>query len=121
MAELKDILYKVSLTSTYGDMGVSVDSVCFDSRQARPGALFIAVKGTQSDGHDYIRKAIEAGIKVIICERLPESITENVTFITVKNSGQALGIISANFFGNPSQQVKLVGVTGTNGKTTTAT
>jgi UDP-N-acetylmuramoyl-L-alanyl-D-glutamate--2,6-diaminopimelate ligase len=121
MAELKDILYKVSLTSTYGDMTVSVDSVCFDSRQAKPGALFIAVKGTQSDGHDYIKKAIDAGIRVIVCERLPESITENVTFITVKNSSQALGIIAANFFGNPSQQLKLVGVTGTNGKTTTAT
>jgi UDP-N-acetylmuramoyl-L-alanyl-D-glutamate--2,6-diaminopimelate ligase len=121
MAELKDILYKVSLTSTYGDMNVSVDSVCFDSRQAKPGALFIAVKGTQSDGHDFIGKAIEAGVKVIVCERLPESITEHVTFITVKNSGQALGIIAGNFFGNPSQQLKLVGVTGTNGKTTTAT
>jgi UDP-N-acetylmuramoyl-L-alanyl-D-glutamate--2,6-diaminopimelate ligase len=121
MAELKDILYKVSLTSTYGDMNVTVDSICFDSRQARPNTLFVAVKGTQSDGHNYIAKAIESGVRVIVCEKLPESITENVTFVTVKNSAQALGVIASNFCGNPSQQLKLTGVTGTNGKTTTAT
>jgi UDP-N-acetylmuramoyl-L-alanyl-D-glutamate--2,6-diaminopimelate ligase len=121
MAELKDILYKVSLTSTYGDMNLSVDSICFDSRLARPNALFVAVRGTQSDGHSYIAKAIGSGVRVIVCEKLPESITENVTFVTVKNSAQALGVIAANFCGNPSQQLKLTGVTGTNGKTTTAT
>lgn len=121
MAELKDILYKVSLTSTYGDMTVRVESICFDSRQARPNAMFIAIKGTLSDGHDFMQKAIEAGAKVIVCEKLPESIVDTVTFVTVKSSSQAMGIIAANFFGNPSQQLRLTGVTGTNGKTTTAT
>lgn len=121
MAELKDILYKVSLTSTYGDMNVSVSSICFDSRKVEEGSLFIAVKGTLSDGHEYIAKAINAGATVIICEKLPDSITENITFVTVKNSAHALGIISSNFFHNPSEKLKLTGVTGTNGKTTTAT
>ncbi|HYF69815.1 MAG TPA: UDP-N-acetylmuramoyl-L-alanyl-D-glutamate--2,6-diaminopimelate ligase [Ohtaekwangia sp.] len=121
MAILKDILYRVSLTSTYGDMEVSVTGICFDSRKVQDGSLFIAVKGTQSDGHAYIGKAIELGATAIVCEVLPETIQEQVVFITVKNSAQALGIIAANYFGNASAQVKLVGVTGTNGKTTTAT
>lgn len=121
MAELKDILYRVSLTSAYGDMNVSIESICFDSRQAKPNALFVAVKGTQSDGHDYIAKAVDAGVRAVVCEKLPDSITENVTFVTVKSSAQALGIIASNFCGNPSHQLKLTGVTGTNGKTTTAT
>jgi UDP-N-acetylmuramoyl-L-alanyl-D-glutamate--2,6-diaminopimelate ligase len=120
--ELKDILYKVSLTSTNGDMGVDVKGICFDSRQVRPGYLFIAVKGTQSDGHAYISKAIGSGASAIVCETVPENIPfENVTLVTVKNSAQALGIIASNYFGNPSEKVKLTGVTGTNGKTTVAT
>jgi len=119
--ELKDILYKVSLTSSYGDMGVDVKGICFDSRKVRPGFLFIAVKGTQSDGHDYIAKAIELGAIAVVCEKLPDTVTDKITFVSVKNSGQALGIIASNFFGNPSEKMKLTGVTGTNGKTTVAT
>lgn len=121
MAELKDILYKVSLTSSYGNMGVAVNGVCFDSRKARPGFLFVAVKGTLSDGHDYITTAVEAGATSVVCEKLPGMINESVTYVTVKDSAQALGIIASNFYGNPSEKVKLAGVTGTNGKTTTAT
>lgn len=121
MAELKDILYKVSLTSTYGDMDCEIAGICSDSRQARAGYLFVAVKGTQSDGHEYIQKAIDQGARVIVCEKLPDTIHEKNTYITVKDSAQALGIIAANFSGNPSQKLKLVGVTGTNGKTTVAT
>ena len=121
MPELKDILYKVSLTSSYGDMGVDVKGICFDSRKVRPGFLFIAVKGTQSDGHDYIAKAIELGAIAVVCEKLPDTVTDKITFVSVKNSGQALGIIASNFFGNPSEKMKLTGVTGTNGKTTVAT
>jgi UDP-N-acetylmuramoyl-L-alanyl-D-glutamate--2,6-diaminopimelate ligase len=121
MTQLKDILYKVSLTSTYGDMGASVTSICFDSRKVGPDSLFVAVRGTVTDGHDYIGKAIDLGARVIVCERLPESITESVTFVTVKNSGHALGIIASNFYKNPSHKLKLTGVTGTNGKTTTVT
>lgn len=121
MAELKDILYKVSLTSTFGDMHVDVQGVCSDSRQVRDGFLFVAVRGTQSDGHEFIDQAIRAGARVIVCEKLPDTIHEKIAFVTVKNSAQSLGIIAANFFGTPSQKLKLVGVTGTNGKTTVAT
>lgn len=121
MAALKDIVYKVSLTSTYGDMDVEINGICFDSRQVRPGFLFIAVKGTLTDGHDYLAKAVEGGAVAIVCERLPESIDERIVYVTVKNSGYALGIVASNFYGNPSEKLKLTGVTGTNGKTTTAT
>ncbi len=121
MAELKDILYKVSITSSYGDMNVDVTGVCFDSRQVKKGYVFVAVKGTQSDGHHFIAKAIELGASAIVCEKLPDTIHEKINYATVKSSAQALGIIAANFFGNPSQKLKLVGVTGTNGKTTVAT
>lgn len=121
MPELKDILYKVSLTSGYGDMRIDVKGICFDSRQVKPGFLFIAIKGTQSDGHEYISKAIALGAVAVVCEKLPETVSDKVTFVTVKNSAQALGIIASNFFGNPSEKMKLTGVTGTNGKTTVAT
>jgi UDP-N-acetylmuramoyl-L-alanyl-D-glutamate--2,6-diaminopimelate ligase len=119
--ELKDILYKVSLTSTYGDMNVDVKGVCFDSRKVEPGFLFVAVKGTMSDGHEYINKAADLGATAIVCEKLPEAVNEKIVYVTVKNSAQALGIIAANVSGNPSEKIKLTGVTGTNGKTTTAT
>ncbi|HYI77673.1 MAG TPA: UDP-N-acetylmuramoyl-L-alanyl-D-glutamate--2,6-diaminopimelate ligase, partial [Chryseolinea sp.] len=121
MPELKDILYKVSLTSSFGDMSVDVKGICFDSRKVKPGFLFIAVKGTQSDGHEYIEKAIELGATAVVCEKLPDPASDKIAFVSVKNSSQALGIIASNFFGNPSEKMKLTGVTGTNGKTTVAT
>ncbi|MCZ8215462.1 MAG: UDP-N-acetylmuramoyl-L-alanyl-D-glutamate--2,6-diaminopimelate ligase, partial [Cyclobacteriaceae bacterium] len=121
MAELKDILYKVSLTSTFGNMNVEVSNIAFDSRLVKNGFLFVAVKGSTSDGHAFIDKAVANGAAVIVCETLPATINEKITYITVKDSAQSLGIIAANFFGSPSQKLKLVGVTGTNGKTTTAT
>lgn len=121
MPELKDILYKVPLTSSYGDMSVDVKGICFDSRLVKPGFLFIAVKGTQSDGHDFITKAIGSGAVAVVCEKSTENVLDKATFVTVKSSNQALGIIASNFFGNPSEKIKLTGVTGTNGKTTVAT
>ena len=121
MPELKDILYKVSLTSSYGDMSVDIKGICFDSRKVKEGFLFIAVKGTQSDGHEYIAKAIDLGAIAVVCEKLPDPVSDKITFVTVKNSSQALGIIASNYFGNPSEKMKLTGVTGTNGKTTVAT
>lgn len=121
MRELKDILYKVSLTSSYGDMNAEVKGIAFDSRHVNPGFLFVAVRGTQSDGHNFIADAVSSGASVIVCERLPESIKETITYVTVRNSARALAIIAANFFGNPSEKLKLVGVTGTNGKTTIVT
>jgi len=121
MFELKNLLYKVSLTSTYGDMSVNVTGICFDSRKVQQGFLFVAVRGTLSDGHGFITKAVESGATAVVCETLPDLVTDRVTYVTVKSSAQALGIIASNFYGNPSEKLKLTGVTGTNGKTTTAT
>ncbi|ELR71860.1 UDP-N-acetylmuramoylalanyl-D-glutamate--2,6-diaminopimelate ligase [Fulvivirga imtechensis AK7] len=121
MAILKDILYKVSLVSTSGDMGRVVDHIAFDSRKVKEGTLFIAVKGTQVDGHDFILQAVNAGAAAVVCEILPEEVTDSVTYVAVKNSAGALGLIASNFYDNPSTKLKLVGVTGTNGKTTIAT
>lgn len=121
MAELRDILYKAHITSTSGDMTKEVKGVCFDSRKAKPGFVFVAVKGTMSDGHEYISKAIALGATAVVCEKLPEATTEAVAFVTVKDSAATLGIMASNFYGNPSAKLKLVGVTGTNGKTTVAT
>jgi UDP-N-acetylmuramoyl-L-alanyl-D-glutamate--2,6-diaminopimelate ligase len=102
-------------------MNADVKGICFDSRKTKNGFVFVAVTGTTSDGHDFISKAIELGAIVIVCETLPETINEKVTYVAVKDSGQALGIMASNFYGNPSEKLKLVGVTGTNGKTTTVT
>lgn len=121
MQELKDILYKVPLTASYGDMNVEVNGIAFDSRKVQRGFLFAAVKGTLSDGHQFINKAIELGAQVIVCEKLPETINEKITYVSVKDSAYALAIIASNFYGSPSEKLQLVGVTGTNGKTTTVT
>jgi len=102
-------------------MTVEVKGICFDSRKAKPGFLFVAVKGTQSDGHLYIEKAVDLGAIAVVAEKLPERISDNISYVTVKDSAQALGIIAANFYHHPSHRLKLVGVTGTNGKTTVAT
>jgi UDP-N-acetylmuramoyl-L-alanyl-D-glutamate--2,6-diaminopimelate ligase len=102
-------------------MSVVVTGVCFDSRKVKPGFLFVAVKGTQSDGHEYISKAISLGATAVVCETLPQNPPAHITFVTVKNSAQALGTIASNFYQNPSEKIKLTGVTGTNGKTTVAT
>ncbi len=121
MAELKDILYKVHITTTSGNMNVEVKGICFDSRKAQPGFLFIAIKGTLSDGHAFIEKAISQGAVGIVAENLPDSVSDKVAYASVKDSAKALGIIASNFYGHPSSKLKLVGVTGTNGKTTVAT
>jgi len=121
MSLLKDILYKVSLVAAAGDMKIDINKIEFDSRLVKPGDLFVAIKGTQSDGHDYILSAIEKGAIAIVCDRMPEHRPANVTFVNVRNSAEALGMIASNFYGNPSEQLKLVAVTGTNGKTTTVT
>jgi UDP-N-acetylmuramoyl-L-alanyl-D-glutamate--2,6-diaminopimelate ligase len=121
MAELKDILYKVHITSTSGNMNVDVKGIAFDSRKVQPGFLFVAVKGTQSDGHVFIEKSVADGAVAIVCEKLPEAISEKVTYVTVKDSAKALGIVAGNYYGNPASKLKLIGVTGTNGKTTVAT
>lgn len=121
MKLLKDILYKVSLTSTTGDMELEVKDIVFDSRQVTEGCTFVAVPGTQVDGHEYISKAIEQGAVAIICETLPEKLVEGITFVQVTSSARALGIMAGNFYDNPSHKILVVAITGTNGKTTTVT
>jgi UDP-N-acetylmuramoyl-L-alanyl-D-glutamate--2,6-diaminopimelate ligase len=121
MNVIKDILYKVSLTSTYGDMERKVSDIVFDSRKVVENSAFVAVKGTQVDGHDFISLALEKGATTIICEQLPEALATGITYIQVVDSAKALGIMAANFYGNPSEKIKVVAVTGTNGKTTTVT
>ncbi len=117
MALLKDILYKVSLVSVSGKTDLEIEAICFDSRKVAARSLFVAVKGSQVDGHNYIQSAIEAGAEAIICEELPKQVLKHITYIQVNNSGRALGVVASNFYGNPSEKMKLVGVTGTNGKT----
>ncbi len=119
--KIKDILTNCNLLEIVGEKDVDVVDITFDSRKVNKGTLFFAVKGTQVDGHDYIEGAIEKGATVIVCEKLPRKKAENVTYVKVDNSAYVLGVGASNFFGNPSEQLKLVGVTGTNGKTTIAT
>ena len=121
MADLQEILYKVSIRSIHGDRDRTIVNLQTDSRQAGPGSLFIAVKGTHTDGHKYIPDVIAAGTTAIVCEDLPDPLPEKITFIQVEDASVAAGIIAHNFYGQPSEQLHLVGVTGTNGKTTIAT
>ncbi|GAB3645561.1 UDP-N-acetylmuramoyl-L-alanyl-D-glutamate--2,6-diaminopimelate ligase [Echinicola sediminis] len=121
MKTLKDILYKVSLTSSTGNMDVEVKDIVFDSRKVVAGASFVAVAGTQVDGHGFIAKAIEAGATSVVCEKLPEQLDKGITYVQVVNSTKALGEMASNFYGKPSSKMKIVAVTGTNGKTTCVT
>jgi len=118
--ELKDLLNNISIKEVSGSTALPIDNIQFDSRKVSKGSLFIAVRGTQADGHHYINKAIELGASAIILEEI-EEYPQNVTVVKVENSQFALGMAAANFFGNPSSKLKLAGITGTNGKTTTAT
>lgn len=119
--KLKDLLYKVELIEVIGNVDSEINSVEFDSRQVQPGTLFVAQSGTQVDGHDFIQKSAESGAIAIVCERKPAEINPDVTYVVVSNSSIALGIIASNLYGNPTEKLKLIGITGTNGKTTTAT
>lgn len=121
MKSLQNVLYKVHLAATAGNMDIPVSAIVFDSRKVIANSLFVAVKGTVTDGHQYIQKAIELGATAILCEQLPENLQNGVTYIQTQDSAEALGIAAANFYDNPSQHIKVVAVTGTNGKTTTAT
>ena len=98
-----------------------VRNICFDSRKAGEGSCFVAQVGTRVDGHDYIETAISQGAVAVVCQRKPEALHQGVTYVLVENSDLALGIMADNYYGHPSRRLKLVGVTGTNGKTTTVT
>ena len=121
MKKLQDILYRAGITEITGSMDKNISSVEFDSRKVKDGSLFIATSGTQVDGHNFIGKAIESGATAIVCQKLPDTINSNVTYAIAANSSIALGIIASNFYDNPSEKLNLVGVTGTNGKTTIVT
>ena len=121
MALLKDILYKVHIRSVKGQPVTDVINIQIDSRKVTAGSCFIAIKGSNADGNNYIDKAIANGATVIICEQLPANENKNVQYIVVENSAEASGIMAHNFYGHPSEKLTLVGVTGTNGKTTIAT
>lgn len=121
MKLLKDIIYGVRIDEIIGGTNLAVEHITFDSREVRKCTLFVAVKGTQVDGHQYITQAIENGAESIVCEVLPSELKDGVAYIKVKNSSDALGVIAANYYDNPSEKIKLIGVTGTNGKTTSVT
>lgn len=121
MINLQDILYKVHLQKVVGVLDREVSDIQLDSRKVTPGAVFVAIRGAVSDGHSFIAKAIALGAVVIVCESFPENLQDGITYVEVKNSHEALGYMAHNFYGEPSEKVKLVGVTGTNGKTTVAT
>lgn len=121
MKRLKDILYKVSVSAVHGNTDVIIHGVHFDSRQIQENDVFVAQKGGVVDGHQFIEKTISLGAKAIICEEFPLSLEDDVTYVKVEDSNVALAIMSANFYNNPSRELQLVGITGTNGKTTIAT
>ncbi|MDH5608488.1 MAG: UDP-N-acetylmuramoyl-L-alanyl-D-glutamate--2,6-diaminopimelate ligase [Cyclobacteriaceae bacterium] len=121
MAKLQDILYGVKLLSIHGSRELDVPSLAFDSRKVQEGGMFVAVKGLQSDGHDFISNAIAKGARSVLCGKMPDEITEGVTYVLTDDTTQALGVVASNFYQNPSRKLKLVGLTGTNGKTTSAT
>ncbi|HLT51843.1 MAG TPA: UDP-N-acetylmuramoyl-L-alanyl-D-glutamate--2,6-diaminopimelate ligase [Arenibacter sp.] len=118
MKSLKDILYGVGLSAVSGPTSLMVDEVCFDSRKVGKDDVFVAIQGGLADGHAYIEKAISAGANSIVCEALPKELINGITYVEVDNAHAALSIMAANYYGNPSKNLKLVGVTGTNGKTT---
>ncbi len=118
MIALKDILYKVTLNAVVGSTSINVYAVNFDSRKIEKDHLFVAIRGLVADGHDYIETAIKKGATSVVCESLPKKLDDNVTYVEVDNSNKALAIIASNFYENPSKNIRLVGVTGTNGKTT---
>ena len=120
MKNLKDILYQVSINQVFGFTDVEVNSLVFDSRKVQKNDVFIAQKGVRFDGHSYIEKAIYLGAVVIICEDFPTYKREDVTYVQVSDTNLALAIMASNFYNNPSKILSLVGVTGTNGKTTIA-
>ncbi len=121
MKNVSDLIQNIQVLSSKGDLNTEVSTICFDSRKVENGSLYVAQRGTQVDGHQFIEKAIAAGAFCIVCEEMPEQTEENICYVQVVNSAETLAKIAAKFYDNPSQKLKLVGVTGTNGKTSIAT
>lgn len=118
---LRDILYKATINAVVGNTDITFGNLIFDSRKVSLNDCFIAIRGTLSDGHEYIKTALDKGAIAVICEELPELIVNGVTYVQVEDSKKALANMASNYFGNPSEKIKLIGITGTNGKTTIAT
>jgi UDP-N-acetylmuramoyl-L-alanyl-D-glutamate--2,6-diaminopimelate ligase len=121
MALLQDILFRVNIRSVQGATGIEINDLQIDSRKVSSGSAFIAIKGSSADGHQFIDTAVKNGAKAIICETLPSEKSKEVTYVQVENTAAAAGYMAHNYYGQPSEKIKLVGVTGTNGKTTIAT
>ncbi len=121
MKTVDEILVGIEIAERIGLTNSEVKSICFDSRKVESGSVFVATRGTVSDGHSFIETAILKGAHTIVCEEFPSTLTDNINYIRVNNSSRALGFIASNFFDHPSKKIKLVGITGTNGKTTIAT
>ncbi|MBG6060598.1 UDP-N-acetylmuramoyl-L-alanyl-D-glutamate--2,6-diaminopimelate ligase [Flavobacterium sp. CG_9.1] len=120
MSILKDILYKVAIEAVKGPTDIAINKMDFDSRKIENNDIFVAIRGSISDGHDFIGKAILQGAVAVICDTFPDTIENGITYVQVKDTNSALAFMAANYFGDPSQNLKLVGITGTNGKTTIA-
>ena len=120
MKTLQDILFGVSIEATVGKTAIEVEGIHFDSRIIQKGFVYVAQKGVLADGHDFITQAISKGAIAIICETLPDQCDKDIVYVKVENSSKTLGIIASNFYDNPSKKLTLLGVTGTNGKTTIA-
>ena len=121
MILIRDILYKVTLEKVVGSTAVAIREIHFDSRKVGLDDVFVATRGTLTDGHDFIKTAVHKGAIAIVCEEIPEQLVNGITYVQVSDSQQALAIMAANYYDNPSENIKLVGITGTNGKTTIAT
>ncbi len=117
---LKDILYKVAIEAVNGSTEIPVNKIEFDSRKIQENDVFVAIRGTVSDGHDFTEKAINLGATTIVCDTFPTIIVTGITYVKVKDTNAALAFMATNFYDNPSAKLKLVGITGTNGKTTVA-
>ncbi|MGB1308426.1 MAG: Mur ligase domain-containing protein, partial [Oceanihabitans sp.] len=120
MKALKDILYKVSIEAVVGSTNLQISNMHFDSRKIAENDVFFAINGTTINGHEFIDRAIELGAKAIVCENLPNNFNTDICYIQVANTSSALAIMAANYYNSPSKKLKLIGVTGTNGKTTIA-
>lgn len=121
MKLLKDLLYGVRLKDVVGHTQIAINNVCYDSREVQENSLFVAIRGTQVDGHDFIEKAVISGAIAIVCEQIPENTTAGIQYVVTRNSAMALSAIASNWYENPSQEMTVVGITGTNGKTTVST
>lgn len=119
--QLIELLNRIPVLEIHGKNDREVSALVFDSRKVTEDSLYVAVIGTVADGHSFIASSIEKGAKTIVCEELPENLDQNITYIKVKDSSKTLGQLASNFYGNPSEKLKLIGVTGTNGKTSVST